>query len=628
VVLVSENVFDAYRDAVQGDRNVIRSRRQTGSFYADLGIDPIPVDLSGDVVEIQGLQFVGPTHPDALRFYHFSFAGTRKYAGQDVYDLFIAPRDALHPTFIGSVAVLDSTYALIEANLRPARHVEYMPHVRAWDVTYQQQFAAADSFWLPMGLLVEGVIHVDPEDAGVGPAGFRLVALSQDHLVNQPGPGAPASYTQDARLEVDERSVFRDDLFLMGRDIVALLPEETKALETLRMTDLSLEDALPSLDLEAIPRVLAESIPDGDEPQFVWPLIWGVEPWLQFNRVDGYVAGGGYTADVGPGNIGARVAKAAGDNDTRFTLRWMDWWAQNIKGTVVTERTTAPQQGSRIYTTAMNSVMSRLGYGDYFDYMKKTRLRVRADFIYPKVRMGVGTQIARHRPIDQSFKRAWPFRGDFSINPPVERADWWVLDASITVGDHWRPFRTGPNRRLEARAERMMGSSGASFERYALWMDGFVETFQRRRPRPMGLSVRALGRSTRGIPPLEGLIALEGSMGLVSTLGVLRSLRSTRYLGRHAAGVYWEHDFRTALWELVGLRFLVVRRTGIVVGGAHARMWPGSGGFHHELTASLVEVFGSPFRVDLTRRLDVPGWFVSIGLSRKFKWGAAFRLEA
>ena len=616
IVLVSEHVFDAYRDAAGGPREVIRSRRETGSFYSDLGIDPVPPDFSQDYVEIQGLQFVGPTHPEALKHYHFSFAGSRKYAGKDVYDLYVGPKDGLRAAVIGRISVLDSAFALIEADVRPPRHLEYRPAIKLWQVSYRQQFTEVDSFWLPLGLLAEGTIQVDPNDAGIGSAGFRHVALLQGHEINQSLPAAP--YAQAKRVTVDEASVLEDDLFLLGRGIVALMPREARALGALARERLKLRDALPAADLPKAPRSIAVSTPDGEQPQFVWPIIWGAEPWLRFNRVDGYFIGGGSAADMGRVSAGGRIAKGTGDNGTRLAARFTRWLSSRFNTTISGGRETAPQQASRIYTMALNSVTSRLGYGDYFDYYWRWWGRARANYVLPKVRIGIGARMESHLKVEQSFKRAWPFNGSFPPNPPVDEQTWYYLEASVAGGDNWQPFRLGPTQRVEIRTEHAFGSGGPSYGRYELWLDTHAKTFLRRRPRPMALSIRAIGKRSWGSLPIQGLVALDGSIGPFATLGALRSLRTARYQGRHAAGFYWEHDFRTVLWEVVGLRPLTTRRTGVALGGAHAQVWPGSRGYHHELTVSLTEVLGSPFRVDLTRRMEAPEWYVSLGLSRMF----------
>ena len=613
IVLVSEHVFDAYRDAAHGPREVIRSRRETGTFYQDLGISPIPVDLSLDYIAIQGQQFIGPTHKDALDHYHYTFAGNRRHEGLTVYDLYIAPKAGLHAAVIGRIAILDSAYAMIEAEVRPARHLEYQPDVRLWEVSYHQQFAAVDSFWLPMGLIAEGPIHVDPDGVGVGPAGFRQVALLQNHQANVPLP--PAPYAQAERTVVDEESVFRDDLFLLGRDIVALLPAEVQAHESLKRAQLTLRKALPSTDRARAPRAAVGATADGEAPQFVWPVIRGVEPWLRFNRVDGYFVGGGMAMAMQRGMAGARLAKSAGDNNTRLAAKFVRRITDRFTTTLAGGRETAAQQPSRIYSLALNSVNAQLGNGDYFDYYWRWWMRIRANYRLPWLRLSSAIRMESHLNMERSFTRAWPFRKTLPPNPPIATGTWHFLEAAAATGKHWQPFRMGPTHRAEVRFEQA-SSIDESYGRLELWLDTYLKTLLRKRPRPMGLSLRTTAMRSHGTVPPQGLVALDGTMGPVATLGTLRSLRTRRYFGRHALGVYWEHDFRTVLWEALGFRRLVQQRTGITLGGAHAKAWPRIGGMHHELTASLTEVFGTPLRLDLTRRLDQQGWHVSVGLSR------------
>ncbi|MFQ5571058.1 MAG: DUF5686 family protein, partial [Rhodothermales bacterium] len=165
IALISETVFDRSWDRDRGPREVVRSRRETADFYRALQIEPardVP-NLYDDHINIQGLRFIGPTHPDALDYYTFSLAARRGLDDQTVYDIYIAPRTGLEATFIGRLSILDESYAMLEADLRPARHVVFPLPVEAWDVFYRQQFdVVADSFWLPVDLRLEGTIRVDP----------------------------------------------------------------------------------------------------------------------------------------------------------------------------------------------------------------------------------------------------------------------------------------------------------------------------------------------------------------------------------------------------------------------------------------------------------------------------------
>ena len=90
---------------------------------------------------------------------------------------------------------------------------------------------------------------------------------------------------------------------------------------------------------------------------------------------------------------------------------------------------------------------------------------------------------------------------------------------------------------------------------------------------------------------------------------------------------YWEHNFKTTLFELLGLWHWAMRGTGLVVHGASGRTWidperlAGLGyvpryrdGFRHEAGVSLI--LYNLLRLDFTRRLDRPGWSAGASVAR------------
>ncbi len=635
LVLVSEAVFDTYWDRARGTREVIRSRRETSDFYRRLGIEPAGyiANLYDDYVEIQGLRFIGPTHPDALDHYTFSLAARRGLDDEAVYDIYVAPKTGLAATFVGRIAVLDTAYAMLEAELRPARHVVFPPPVRAWEVFYRQQFAQVDAFWLPVDLRLDGTIRVDPGDLGYAPATFGQVSRFSGYEVNGPLPEAP--FAQQRRVTVDSASVRKDDLFLLGRFIVPMTPREAEAFEALRFADVTLEQAFPPKGRRGLFAAFEARRHEADGPQFAWPLILGYEPWLRFNRVDGYFTGIGRTfpfrEDLA---VELRVAQATGLRRVRFLGRGTYRWGRGgtLEGRYA--RDTAPRNASPLYTMPLASIPALLGQGDYFDYLWTERAAIRLGHAFPLFRFSVEGRLETHESVERAVTHPWPFRATFRANPPVADGRLHTVVASLAVGDGYQPLRTGPLRRAEVRVERgdpgLFGGDFA-FTRYQLFFDGHLPTFLRARPRPNALLVRAFAGTSSGTLPPQRLGVLDGSLGPFSAFGAFRSLRGRPYEGTRYLGLFWEHDFTTTPFERLGLRALVDRGTGLRLFGGHGRAWLDADrlaplpftprradGFHHELGVSLTDIWSTPFRLDLTYRIDAPGFFVGFGLSRLF----------
>ncbi|MFB3132370.1 MAG: DUF5686 family protein, partial [Rhodothermales bacterium] len=385
VALISEAVFDSYWNRERGWREIIRSRRETADFYRRLQIEPagyLP-DLYHDIIEIQGLRFIGPTHPDALDYYRFSLAARRSLDDQTVYDIYLAPKTGLDATFIGRLSILDEAYALLEVDVRPARHVVFPEPVKAWDVFYRQQFAiVADTFWLPVDLRLEGVIRVDPGDVGYRAATFRQISHVSGYQTNVPLPDS--LYARAERVAIDSLSVFRDDLFLLGRNIVAMTPREAEAMEVLRDGKMTLERAFPPRAERGVLAAFDARRNEIDGPQFGWPVILGYEPWFRLNRVDGFFFGIGNWLPFSPRlGVEVRIAQTNGLKRIRFLSRAVGRWGRGGTMEIFYTRDTSPRHASSIYPVALASLPTLFGQGDYFDYYWNERFALKVGYTFP-----------------------------------------------------------------------------------------------------------------------------------------------------------------------------------------------------------------------------------------------------
>ncbi len=606
IVLVSEHVFDTYWDRERASRDVTLSKRETGTFYQDLQLDHTVVDLSADRVGIHQLQFYGPTHPDALEHYNFTFGGHRSVDGTQIYDIYVAPKTVLEATFVGRVSVMDSVYALVAADLRPARHVQWAADVDAWGVFYRQQFRPVDSLWLPVDLRMEGRII-----AGTGQSVATLykVAKLTDHGLNVAVP--ESLYASSQRVQEDKMSILLDDLFLLGRDVVALTEMEAAALERLPSEALTIAEALPRQNVRA-----SDSMVPWNEPQFVWPTIMGRQPWAKFNRADGFLLGVMQPLEI-PGRIqvASRLASATASGENHGGLRVSR--RLGAKGLVATGGgwDSAPQVESRVVSHTLGSLPALLGGRDYFDHIRALKAYARTGRSIRGVRTSVATLWERNQSVTTRKKRAWPFLRALRPNPPFETETIGSVALSMSVGDIYHPFRFGPRSGMGVEFEfgQLQGEE-LGFSRVGLHIDTYVTTFYRQRPRPHHLNLRLFGTTYRGLLPQVRRMSVNGAFGPAAGFGMLRGLVGTSYASKQGVALHWEHDFRALAFESLGLHTLVAMNMGIRVFGAH--VWTGS--VHHEIGASLADLWGSPVRIDLTYRLDDPGVFVGLGLTRLF----------
>lgn len=581
IMHVSEVTFDHYWKREHGSRAGVTNYSETAEWYDELPLPPAAhvVNLYDDVVDIQGLSFVGPTHPDALERYVFRLAGRRKLDDRLVYDLYVSPRDERLATFVGRVSVLDSVFAMVEAELRPARHVVFPEPLHSWRAVYAQQFTRVDGPWLPVGLQVDGTVAIAVDAKRRRVFDVRRRAQLSRYRINSELPQAP--FDMNKRVIVDEQTVLNDPLFIYGRVLMPLTARETEALERLRNGPSTLREALPPS--ERAGRLAAFLEGSAESPRLSWPTIMGYEFQFRYNRVDGllskYRTRSGYLAA-----ISARMAAGSSNR-------------------------TQPRALTRSYPT-----------------------RVRRGGLCG-IRLTISARLTRetHRSVDREVGTSWPFGESFRANPEIREGT--LGSAAVTaqwIGE--RPRIQSSLRHLEATVQYEPAGADFGFTRYGIDAEVYVPTLLRRRPLPASLRLRFTGGAATGSLPPQLLAALDGSLSIadavhVGRIGTFRTLHSRPLAGRRHAAVFWEHDFTTRPLEWGPLWPLAHRGTSLSLFGGHGRTWLGEAANAgtvrdrslHELGLSLTHLWGTPFRIDIASRLGERGLSIGFGASLRIR---------
>ena len=655
IVLIGELASEIYWDRERGLREVVKSRRVTrnqGPDAAHVSALQGFVNFYDDDIPFIGHELIGPTHPDALEQYRFRLAGRRYLDDKVVFDISVEPRNRLQSALAGRVSVLDGEFALLEAELAPSRgsvsSAVPLPVIEQMDVAWRQQFRRfAAGVWLPVDYRASMKVKVGVVGLRFPAARFNQVTRLGEYEVNVDMPDS--LYAGEEILRVDSLAVAQDSSFARLADKVPLSAREEAAYASIDST-LRFERAFRATGFLArfiVPEPGEErSEHEGERPRrpgtenreggFRVPGLAGLEPELSYDRVAGAhlglkgrrSLGGGMEASAGAGyDAGPRRVSFKGG---------MEWRRGAGRAAVEYGRGSVPRIPSDSYTPLLNSAQSLIGLDDYFDYYWREGLRWRAGLSLPRrIGLELGFKDEEHSSLEGT--EAFNLLGrDWSRpNPAVEEGRMRSLGAGFTWGGPYRPFGLTPNRRIEARVEHGSGSLGGdfSFTRLRLVLDGHFRTFLKRRSTPNALDLRLVAGYSLGKLPPQRFGALEAGMAFFSPFGTFRTVRGHPFEGERYAALYWEHNFRSTPFELLGLWHWAMRGTGLVVHGASGRTWidperlAGLGyvpryrdGFRHEAGVSLI--LYNLLRLDLTRRLDRPGWSAGASVAR-FDFGPA-----
>ena len=642
IVSIVETLTKTYWDRERGSREVVRSLRKTSNldFEEFLPAAFFVQNLYDDDVEIAGYRMIGVTHPDALETYRFTLENVRTRDDKTVFDIVVTPKSKLATAFTGRVSVLDEAFALIEVALQPGEAFLFPPPIKRYDVTFRQQFSNfGKAYWLPVDFRSNGELEIDFQGLLSFPTlHIRQVSRLTNYAVNVPLPDS--LYEQDRYLTVDSVSIAAPELLETEGTAVPLTAREASAYEEIDST-MTLERAFePRGPLAVFVKIQSDDSNEASSGTSASRRFGGVDlsPELWYDRVDELHAALAVTVPVG------KRLRVHGIGGYKTGPGWWTYgggaelrWGPKRRGFLgVSHRTGIDlRYRSEVRGRFFNSLGVLLGNPDYFDYFGNEQVLLRAGYDLPRHNTSMEARVRMERHFSVEKTTDFDLLGErepFRPNPPVAEGRLRAVELRLEAGEEELPLPVAGQRRLVLHVERSAPELGSDFDftRIHAVLDWRFETLFRRRLLPNTLDVRLVAAITSGDVPPQRFSIIDSGGSLWKTYGTLRTLAHRPYEGEDAFAVFWEHNFRTVPFELLGLRGLARRGWSLIVYGAHARTWlpdekraalsfvprvPRR--FHHEVGVSLSGILGL-FRLDFTRRLDVSDFTVGVGVARVF----------
>ncbi|MEL6443742.1 MAG: carboxypeptidase regulatory-like domain-containing protein [Bacteroidota bacterium] len=627
VIRVTETLSDVYvrpTQTARGDsrREIVlaRHRRPAGRAFRYARVVPVPDFYLDDEVVLDGFRFIGPTHPNALDVYTFRVGDRIEEDGQVLWEVSVRSRSALASAFEGRLRVVDSLFVLAEAELRPSVTLEKEPPVQAWAATYRQTFtpsAEADSVWISDRFEVTGRV-----DVGVPGAFLPVVRTQQTTIVTSRRPGIFGGDSLFARREriAEPPGVYAGrDVYAAGRSIAP--PDDDEARVLLASTRPLRASLIPEgllryyvpLPVEEAPEVVVTDALAPPLPRFAE----SVEAW--YNRVQGAYFGVRPRFGVGENvavrpRLGIATSNVRLDAGLRMEARLpVRLGSERLVGFAEGGVATVPFERSSVYPQPFLAVPTYIGWADYHDYLRRTRVKAGLSWTTEKAHIEVAGQLATHDSLSNGTDYEGMFVGEGQRpNAEATPGTWRSVEASIGLGTEprWAARPQGIYAELTSQLGRFDadGADATSMVRFTGEVGGRVATLFRRRPEPAALYASLSAGWVSGDAPLQLRPRTETRAGAVSGFGSFRTIASPPVSTPQFVQLAWEHDFGRSLFETVGLP------VGVALTGGH--LWTEDADSAHEVGLSLLRPFRFPMRIDTAYRLDQVGWFIGIGLAR------------
>ncbi|MBN2425049.1 MAG: hypothetical protein JXB44_08510, partial [Calditrichaceae bacterium] len=420
---------------------------------------------------------------------------------------------------------------------------------------------------------------------------------------------------------------------------VPLTVEEDKAYEGIDSA-MTIEKAFkPSGFLAGLVEIDDGSDKDDSTKSAFWKFMDHIDLQIWYNRVDALHAGLKPNFDLtkriklnflGAYNTGSKKWAYGGGAAISFLKN------KNLTAGISYEANTEAQFSS-IYPVWLTSVLPLFAKDDYFDYYWREHFRT--DFVYKcskaDLTMTAGFNHERHSSLIKTTD--WNILGKTYIqreNPQITPGILRSAELKIAWEKERTPMGAVGNRYAEFTIERSADEflqSDYNFTRYEGTIEWRLKTFLRRRlMMPNVLDVKIIGGYSAGNLPVQRFGGLDGNLYAFSPFGVFRTLNGKALRSDKYAALFWEHNFRTAPFELLGIKYLAKKGIGLILHGAHGRTWidedkakdypswyPDSQKELHEIGLSVNSIFGFG-RVDFTRRIDRKAFYVGFSFARMF----------
>ena len=666
IVSISESISEAFWDRERGNREILKSRRQTANIEGSdnfAGVSYLP-NFYDDNLEIVEFDVVGVTHPRALSYYNFELVDFSKIDDKVIFEIDVTSKRKLQPLFEGTIFVQDEDYAMISVRLKPNDVIVFPPPVQEFDMYYEQQFSNfGGEYWLPVDFRMDGIIEVGVPGLRFPPIGFKQVSKLNDYQVNI---DLPDTLFKEFWITVDSTTIDNpDSLFTATVDVIPLSQVEEDAYETLDSTA-TLEKAFRPkgfltrfIDMDddedeesSSTRVVTETNADGttttrtvtNSEGPIRQFVNNLSVDARYNRVDAIFGGLKHERRYADRRLRSRVrvGYSTGYEELNYGAD-ISWWPlQKTRRFAVSlgyNAVTDTRYKSDLFKKELLSTMPLFGYSDYFDYYRKEGAFLGAAY---RLRNWSGTLGARfkyenHESID--FKTSYDILGASMIqrlNPPINEGTLSSLTLSFESGEGAEALGVigADNVKIEIEQSMEMIGSDWDFTRFNIDIYRRYSTFYKRRFIPNSLDLRLNAGTYLGDLPVQKNGSIDASLGYFTPFGAFKSKRYTPYEGASFVALHAEHNFRSTPFEALGIPNAAKSGLSLIVFGGVGRTWisenqrdffrseigfvpSNAGEVHSEVGLSLSNIF-SLFRIDVAYRIDDPGFYPGIAFSRLF----------
>ncbi len=653
IVSMSESVSKLYWDSEIGSREEFIAKKSSKqmSYLTELNVGSKNIyNFYDNNIQLINHKFVGPTHPDAFKYYHFELSGERNLNNKTVFDILVKPKSKLQPLFSGRISVLDEVFAMIEVDLKNSGSMNFFTMLKYFHGNYRQQFNNfGKEFWLPIDSRIEEVFEVDMGLIAFPSAILNKISRISNYEINVDVTNEIARLDTTTTSSQSSSKILNNDRAFEDFERVPLTSREQEAYTNPDTTMTLIKSFPPTGILAPYFKSKEKDLEIALSEQSGYSPIqsnsdFGFQGW--YNRVEGLNLGIKYNYRFFDhylfGAIGGYQTYSKrfyyetqlnylinkDDEDKYIFARYYD--------------KTDTRYYSEHYSQLVTSFLPLLGKYDYFDYYLNKKFAAGLKYGIEDIRSEIlfafnsedNSSITRKfncRILDKNYVQR--------LNPTIDEGRLNSIKLRLVYEEAYNEPKMektfgDKTDKIELQTEHSSPkylNSDFNFTQLKILCDYRLITFFKRRPDYNYLRTRIEASTYRGTLPLQRFSVIDGSIFSYSPFGIFKTLINKPLEGEKKFGIFWEHNFKSIPFEILGLKYFARNKYEFIIHGASGRTWIEQerlnkinkiykpsyrDEFHHELGVSVMMKFKFfSIRLDGTRNLNNDKNYIGFSLN-------------
>ena len=593
IAFVEEAIIKGYNKPYSWEKEFILKRHRTENQkemqYSVSAIsdftDKYMLDFSSDTLTLLMNKVYLPIADNAFDYYDYKLINRIKTNSGPVYVIKVIPLSNIQPLVEGTIYIEGENYSIVKVELKTSKGVRF-PYIQNLNLKFKQTLGKYDGYWLPDYVELDASFEFNLGGLiGIEPLSFQTINSINEYKINQPIPDSViiAVRSQFGGFTSDTSIVRKDKTppaEISAKDMKELRPIPLTKYEDKAFADL---DSTKTLDktikvtgaLSGLVS-LSSGSRNSSEPNFFWKMAEFLMTFLYAdnNRV-GYVSlGGKYKSDFFSNKISLDafggysfgIRKPVGS----FLIGYRP---HNLFFNVIEFELfnkINEWQGLNPYSRFLNTASVLLGFEDQFNYYLST-----------------GYSIGLTKRINKNFVSSFYFSSDkqtslkdnnyFSIfnrnrylrtNPEINEGFDRKIKLTLQYGKSPFELQLIPDDGMVIEVENSSKFIKSDYNYTKYFFAGQIKTktfYRELFVSPFLLMNFEVGY-VQGNYNIQNLITPAAAMGVYSPVNAFQGLKPYQLVGDKFAAVFIEHNWRTIIFQALGLDFLTNMDLDIVTG--------------------------------------------------------------